>query len=307
MYLACFAGQKLSSVRILLRFNRQDACWPHSLEGYVPVRVNCLEEILRNKRGEIERMRPRAAELDRQARQRTDFRAFGAALARVGEKVAFIAEVKKASPSAGVIAQTFDPVSIAKNYKRADADAISVLTDEKFFQGKLAHLVDVRRAVSLPLLRKDFILDEIQIAESAANGADAILLIVAALEQKQLAVGRVRVAAATGLVDLLKAAAKYQLDALVEVHSREELDRALEAGAKIIGINNRDLTTFDVDLSVTEKLCRHVPDEVVLVSESGIKTAEDVARMQACGVDAILIGEALMRGELSIEQLRAVI
>jgi len=252
-------------------------------------------------------MRPRAAELDRQARQRTDFRAFGAALARVGEKVAFIAEVKKASPSAGVIAQTFDPVSIAKNYKRADADAISVLTDEKFFQGKLAHLVDVRRAVSLPLLRKDFILDEIQIAESAANGADAILLIVAALEQKQLAVGRVRVAAATGLVDLLKAAAKYQLDALVEVHSREELDRALEAGAKIIGINNRDLTTFDVDLSVTEKLCRHVPDEVVLVSESGIKTAEDVARMQACGVDAILIGEALMRGELSIEQLRAVI
>jgi indole-3-glycerol phosphate synthase len=277
------------------------------VEGYVPVRVNCLEEILRNKRGEIERMRPRAAELDRQARQRNDLRAFGAALARADEKIAFIAEVKKASPSAGVIAQTFDPVSIAKNYERAGAEAISVLTDEKFFQGKLAHLVDIRRAVSLPLLRKDFILDEIQITESAANGADAILLIVAALEQKQLAAGRVRVAAATGLVHLLKAAANYRIDALVEIHSREELDRALEAGAKIIGINNRDLTTFDVDLSVTEKLCRHVPDELVLVSESGIKTAEDVARMQACGVDAILIGEALMRGELSIEQLRAVI
>jgi indole-3-glycerol phosphate synthase len=266
--------------------------------------VNRLEEILQTKRGEIERMRPRAAELDRQARQRNDFRAFGAALARADEKVAIIAEIKKASPSAGVIAQTFGPVSIAKNYERAPADAISVLTDEKFFQGKLAHLVDVRRAISLPLLRKDFILDEIQIAESAANGADAILLIVAALEQKQLAAGRVRIAAATGLIDLLKAAANYRIDALVEIHSREELDRALEAGAKIIGINNRDLTTFDVDLSVTHKLCRHVPDEVVLVSESGIKTAEDVARMQACGVDAILIGEALMRGELSIEELR---
>jgi indole-3-glycerol phosphate synthase len=263
------------------------------VEGYVPVRVNCLEEILRNNHGEIERMRPRAAELDRQARQRNDFRAFGAALARADEKVAIIAEIKKASPSAGVIAQTFDPVSIAKNYERAGAEAISVLTDEKFFQGKLKHLVDIRRAVSLPLLRKDFILDEIQIAESAATGADAILLIVAALEQKQL-------------LDLCASAVDYRIDALVEIHSREELDRALEAGAKIIGINNRDLTTFDVNLSVTEKLCGHVPDEVVLVSESGIKTAEDVARMQACGVDAILIGEALMRGELSIEELRAV-
>jgi indole-3-glycerol phosphate synthase len=296
-----------------LRFNRQDACWPHGLEGYVPVRVNRLEEILRTKRAEIERLRPRAAELDRsakrrirgeQARARTDFRSFHSALARADGTLALIAEIKKASPSAGVIAQSFDPVATARNYERAGAAAISVLTDERFFHGNLDDLVDVRRAVSLPILRKDFVLDEIQIAESAANGADAILLIVAALEQKQLATGRVRVAAATGLVDLLKAAEKYGLDALVEIHSREELDRALEAGAKIVGINNRDLATFDVDLAVTENLCRHVPDEIVLVSESGIKGVEDVARIQACGVDAVLIGEALMRGELSIEQLR---
>ena len=267
--------------------------------------MNRLEEILGTKRAEIERLRPRAAELDRQARARNDFRSFQSALARADGKLALIAEIKKASPSAGVIAESFDPVAIAKNYERAGAAAISVLTDERFFQGKLAHLVDVRRAVSLPVLRKDFVLDEIQIAESAAHGADAILLIVAALEQKQLATGRVRVAAATGLVDLLKAAEKYRLDALVEIHSREELDRALEAGAKIIGINNRDLATFDVDLAVTEELCREVPDEIVLVSESGIKNAEDVARVQAWGVDAVLIGEALMRGELSIENLRS--
>ena len=141
------------------------------------------------------------------------------------------------------------------------------------------------------MLRKDFIWDRAQIAESAANGADAILLIVAALTQDQL-------------VRLLKGAKEFRLDALVEVHSVDELQRALEAGAEIVGINNRDLTTFDVDLAVTEELCREVPDEIVLVSESGIKTRQDVARVKACGVDAILVGEALMRGEISIEQLQ---
>src|SRR5437879_7250783 len=151
--------------------------------------MNRLEEILRAKRAEIERLRPRAAELDRsakgrirrgeQASDRSDFRSFHSALARADGKLAFIAEIKKASPSAGVIAQSFDPVAIAKNYERAGAAAISVLTDERFFQGKLDHLVDVRRAVSVPILRKDFVLDEVQIAESAANGSDAILLIAA--------------------------------------------------------------------------------------------------------------------------------
>jgi indole-3-glycerol phosphate synthase len=231
--------------------------------------------------------------MDRQAQARTDFRDFRAAIRSTEEKIAAIAEVKKASPSAGVIAKSFDPVEIAKNYERSGANAISVLTDEKFFQGSLEYLRNIRSAVSLPLLRKDFILDGAQIAESIVNGADAILLIVAALTQDQL-------------VRLLKDAKEYRVDALVEVHKLDELKRALEAGAEIVGINNRDLTTFDVDLGVTERLCREVPDGVVLVSESGIKTPQDVARVKACGVDAVLVGEALMRGEISIEQIRAV-
>lgn len=254
--------------------------------------MNRLEEILAAKREEIERLKPRLAELDRQAQARNDFRNFRAALQQADEGLAVIAEVKKASPSAGIIAQSFNPVEIARNYERNGANAISVLTDRKFFQGKLEDLVNVRRSVSLPLLRKDFILDEIQIAESVANDADAILLIVAALEQ-------------TRLVDLLKAAANQRVDALVEVHTEEELHRALDAGAKIIGINNRNLATFEVDLGTTENLCREVPDEVVLVSESGIKTPQDAAGLKACGVDAILVGEALMRGEISIEQLKS--
>jgi indole-3-glycerol phosphate synthase len=256
--------------------------------------MNRLDEIISAKRREVKQLRSRAAELEQQARARNDFRDFRSALQQSDGKLAVIAEVKKASPSAGVIASSFDPVEIAKNYERGGANAISVLTDTKFFQGKLQDLADVRRAVSVPFLRKDFILDEIQIAESAANGADAILLIVAALEQGQL-------------IDLLQATARYRLDALVEVHTGEELNRALDAGAKTIGINNRNLATFDVDLAVTEELCREVPDEIVLVSESGIKTPQDVARVKACGGDAILVGEALMRREISIEQLRVII
>jgi indole-3-glycerol phosphate synthase len=250
-----------------------------------------LEEILRVKRKEIKGLQPQAKELDRQARARTDFRDFRSALQPSGEKLAVIAEIKKASPSAGVIAKSFEPVVVARKYERDGANAISVLTDSKFFQGSLEHLRNVRRAVSLPLLRKDFIWDRTQLVESAANGADAILLIVAAVTQDQL-------------VRLLKAAKEYRLDALVEVHSVDELQRAREAGAEIVGINNRDLTTFDVDLAVTEKICREVPDEIILVSESGIKTPRDVERVKACGVDAILVGEALMRGETSIAQLR---
>ncbi|HEV3242793.1 MAG TPA: indole-3-glycerol phosphate synthase TrpC [Chthoniobacterales bacterium] len=253
--------------------------------------MNRLDEIISAKRREVKQLRSRATELDREARRRTDFRDFRSALQQSDDKLGVIAEIKKASPSAGVIASSFDPVEIAKDYEGSGANAISVLTDTKFFQGKLQDLADVRRAVSVPLLRKDFILNEIQIAESAANGADAILLIVAALEQGQL-------------IDLLQSTARYRLDALVEVHAREELNRALAAGAKIVGINNRNLATFDVDLAVTEELCREVPDEIVLVSESGIKRPQDVARVKACGVDAILVGEALMRGEISIEQLQ---
>lgn len=243
-----------------------------------------LHEILRVKRQEIEKIRPRRDELRHVALQRNDFRSLHAALDRGPEKLALIAEVKKASPSAGVIAESFDPVVIARNYARAGCEAISVLTDEQFFQGKLEYLAQIRSAVGVPLLRKDFILEEVQVAESAAEGADAILLIVAALEQAQL-------------IALLEAAALYQLDALVEVHSYDELDRALETDARIIGINNRNLATFEVDLAVTERLSEQVPNDVLLVSESGIKSADDVARIKACGVNAVLIGEALMRGQ----------
>lgn len=243
-----------------------------------------LDDILRVKRQEIELLRPRRDELREIALQRNDFRSLHGALSRDPEKLALIAEVKKASPSAGVIAENFDPVGIAKNYARAGCEAISVLTDEQFFQGKLEYLRAIRTAVDVPLLRKDFMLEEVQIIESAAAGADAILLIVAALEQERL-------------LALLEAAKLYQLDALVEVHTYEELDRALETDAKLIGINNRDLSTFDVDLGVTERLSEEVPGDVLLVSESGIRSPEDIARVRACGVNAVLIGEALMRGQ----------
>ena len=243
-----------------------------------------LDEILRVKREEVTALRPRRDELRKAALARNDFRSLHAALDRGPEKLALIAEVKKASPSAGVIVESFNPVEIARNYARAGCEAISVLTDEQFFQGKLEYLGQIRREVGVPLLRKDFVLEEVQVAEAAAAGADAILLIVAALAQEQL-------------IALLEAAALYQLDALVEVHTYDELDRALETDAKIIGINNRDLATFEVDLAVTERLSEQVPNDVLLVSESGIKTADDIARVKACGVNAVLIGEALMRGQ----------
>ncbi len=244
-----------------------------------------LREILEVKRREIERLRPNRAALHQRALARNDFRGFRSALRRGDDdSPALIAEIKKASPSAGVIVQAFDPVLIAKNYARAGAAAISVLTDEQFFQGSIAHLSAVREVVPLPLLRKDFMLDEVQIIEAAAAGADAILLIVAALSDEQLK-------------QLMELAATYQLDALVEVHTMSELDRALAVDGEIIGINNRDLTTFQIDLATTETLSEQVPDDVVLVSESGIRSADDLARVKRCGVDAVLIGEALMRSQ----------
>ncbi|MBA3832761.1 MAG: indole-3-glycerol phosphate synthase TrpC [Chthoniobacterales bacterium] len=243
-----------------------------------------LDEILAVKREEVARLRPRRVELRKLALARNDFRSFRRALQRDDGRLALIAEVKKASPSAGLLAPSFDPVEIARNYARAGAEAISVLTDATFFQGHLDHLRAVREAVVIPILRKDFVVDELQILEAAAAGADAILLIVAALQQERL-------------IALLASAATYQLDALVEVHTLPELKRALETDAQIIGINNRNLATFQVDLGVTEKLSEEVPREIVLVSESGIRTATDLERIKATGVNAVLIGEALMRAQ----------
>ncbi len=241
-----------------------------------------LREILDHKRIEIARLVPRAAHLRAAALQRNDFRGFTSAMRHAG--LGLIAEVKKASPSAGAIVEEFDPVLIAKSYESAGAHAISVLTDERFFQGHLRFLTQVRDAITLPVLRKDFILHEAQIFEAVCAGADAILLIVAALEQPEL-------------VNLHETARDLQLDVLVEVHTLAELDRALDCGAELIGINNRNLASFEVDLQTTEEIAEQVPDDIVLVSESGVKTSADARRVHAAGADAILVGETLMRAE----------
>jgi indole-3-glycerol phosphate synthase len=202
--------------------------------------------------------------------------------------VALIAEVKKASPSAGVICPDFDPVRIAREYESAGASCLSVLTDEEFFQGSLEYLKQIRQAVKLPLLRKDFIIDERQILEAVEWGVDAILLIVAILDDQQLK-------------HFQSLASAAPLAVLVEVHDEAELDRALAAGARLIGVNNRDLKTFKVDLATTERLAAKLwsspgGKEKLLVAESGIHTQADVKRLRQCGAGAILVGESLMRG-----------
>jgi indole-3-glycerol phosphate synthase len=251
--------------------------------------VNKLAEIIASKEAEWKKLEPHAAELRRQALLRNDFRPFRAAL-QLGDQVSIIAEVKKASPSAGIIAADFNPLSQAREYARGGAHTLSVLTDEKYFQGHLSYLRQIREQVELPLLRKDFIVHELQIYESVIAGADAILLIVAGLDDAQL----------QALYDQAKAC---QLDVLVEVHNLEEMDRALEVGADMIGINNRNLKTFAVDLATTEELAEEIPSDAVAISESGIRTAEDVRRVRACGINAVLVGETLMRAKNVPEKL----
>ena len=244
---------------------------------------NKLDEIIAWKREEIQRILPVADKLRYAAAERNDVRSLESALRRDDKsRLGLIAEVKKASPSAGTIVEDFDPVAIGRVYNVAGVSAISVLTDEKYFKGHLQYLSRIRQEVSVPVLRKDFIVHEAQIHEAVVAGADAVLLIVAALNQDELR-------------HLLEVAATFQMDALVEVHDLEELERALETDAKIIGVNNRNLRTFDVDLHTTEKLSEEVPDDVILVSESGLKTPDDAAKVLNWGADAVLIGESLMR------------
>ena len=209
-------------------------------------------------------------------------RDFVAALQR--PTVALIAEVKHASPSKGVLIDPFDPVALGKVYAENGAAAISVLTDERFFQGQLSDLSAVHEAVSVPVLRKDFVIDPYQVYEGRAAGADAILLIVAALDDARLE-------------DLHALVESLGMAALVEVHNEAELERALRLDPRLIGINNRDLATFTVDLGVTGRLARLIPRDVTLVAESGLHTPEDVAQMGAAGADAVLIGEALVTAE----------
>lgn len=192
-----------------------------------------------------------------------------------------IAEIKKASPSKGILRGDFNPVKIAVAYQANGASAISILTDEPFFEGKLEYIKKVKDFVTLPILRKDFFIDEYQIYETAASGADAIILICEILSTNEL-------------IKFYELSASLGLESLVEVHNEEDLEKALAVGASIIGINNRDLHTFKVDIEVTKKLIRLIPKNKTIVSESGIKTYEDVMFLKSLGVNAVLIGEAFM-------------
>ena len=206
--------------------------------------------------------------------------------------VSVIAEVKKASPSKGVISENFQPVEIAANYQRNGAQAISVLTDVDFFQGSLLYMMQVRDAINLPVLRKDFIIDELQIKEASVHGADAILLIAAILDLSQLK-------------EYQACAKEYGMDVLVEVHDEPETELALESGAQLIGVNNRNLKDFSMDLDTTFRLKKLIPDTIPVVSESGLKTADDINRLVDAGIAAALIGESLMRAGADSSFLQA--
>ena len=206
-----------------------------------------------------------------------------AIMSRVSEKeTAIIAEIKKASPSKGLIREDFEPKKIAKEYEEGGATCLSILTDEPFFQGKLEYLDSVRSSCELPILRKDFMIDLYQIYETKAYGGDCILLIVAALDIVQLK-------------DFSQLARELSLDILIEVHSEDELNEALSINSKLIGINNRDLTTFEVDKNLAIKLARQIPKDLIVVSESGISSREDILSSKEQGIHSFLIGESFMR------------
>jgi indole-3-glycerol phosphate synthase len=245
--------------------------------------MSILDEIIATKRREIEEAKRARSEdeLRRAAEAAPPPRNFFAALSSPGP-IKLIAEVKKASPSAGLIRADFNAVEIGTTYERHGASCISVLTDEQFFAGSLDNLRDVRAAVKVPCLRKDFILDKYQLYEARAAGADAVLLIAECLDDCHLRA-------------LFNESVKLGMTPFVELYDAANLQRVFDAGATLIGVNNRDLRTFQTNLEHTLRLRERVPDECVLVSESGIQTRADVLRLQAAGVDAILVGESLMR------------
>jgi len=253
-----------------------------------------LDQIVATKRQEIEAARQRRpeAQLRRELAQSPAARDFFAAVSVPG-RVNLIAEVKKASPSAKVIRADFDPIAIARTYQDHGAACLSVLTDAPYFQGHLSYLARIRAAVALPLLRKDFIIDEYQVVEARLAGADAILLTAEILDDATLA-------------HLLARARTLGMAALVEFHDEANLPRVLASGADLVGVNNRDLKRFVTDLDLTLRLRDQIPAEVLLVSESGIRSRHDVERLEQAGVSAILVGEHLMRAQdigLAVEQL----
>jgi indole-3-glycerol phosphate synthase len=208
--------------------------------------------------------------------------------------IAVVAELKRASPSRGLIRSDFDPESLAEELERAGAAALSVLTDAEFFQGSLENLQRASASTKLPCLRKDFIFDEFQLLEARANSADAVLLIVAALSQAELKM-------------LAGRAAEYELDVLCEVHDEDELQRAVDAGCALIGVNSRDLRTFKVDLETAFRLAESIPKEALRVAESGINSGQDIARLRSAGYQAFLIGESLMKAHSPGEALRGLL
>ncbi len=242
-----------------------------------------LDKIVATKWGEIERAKAVLPERELRARliDAPPVRDFFTPLAS-GPPIRLIAEVKKASPSAGIIREDFDPVSIASIYEAHGASCISVLTDEQYFQGRIGYLSEIRAAVSLPVLRKDFILDAYQVVEARVAGADAVLLIAECLDD-------------CNLRKLFNEICELGMTPLVEIYEPSNLQRVFDAGATLIGVNNRDLHTFHVDLEHTIRMRDRVPDQCVLVGESGIKTRAGVERLEAAGVDAILVGESLAR------------
>ncbi len=241
-----------------------------------------LNKIIEEKKKELKNSKSSASlkEIRKRVGDAGNNRGFKKSLAN--DSINIIAEIKKASPSKGIIREDFNPVEIAKIYQDNGVIAISVLTDKKFFQGDIEYLNQIRKNVSLPLLRKDFIIDEYQLYEAKAFGADAVLLIAAVLDKNQL-------------TEYMELSREIGLENLVEVHSFKDLEKTMYCEAEIIGINNRDLQTFDVSLKTTSALAKEIPGNKVIVSESGINTHEDIVSLQKSGVNAFLIGEALMR------------
>ncbi|MBN8635819.1 MAG: indole-3-glycerol phosphate synthase TrpC [Anaerolineae bacterium] len=248
-----------------------------------------LDKILARKVEEVDADRARLSEMIAAAQVAPPPKPFTAGLRR--DTVALIAEIKKASPSKGVLIADFDPVALGEIYAANGAAAISILTDQDFFQGHMDYLRAVRAVVATPILRKEFIVDAYQVYEGRAAGADAILLIVAALEDAHMA-------------DLHALIESLGMAALVEVHNETELERALKIGATLIGVNNRDLKTFREDLNTTGRIAKRVPPEVTLVAESAIRSLEDVQRMAELGAHAILVGEGLVKAGKIAEQVR---
>jgi indole-3-glycerol phosphate synthase len=259
------------------------------------VAATILDRIMARKREEVAERRARVSirELEQRAGEQLLPRGFARALQSRAQSslAAVIAEVKKASPSKGVIREDFEPAQIAASYQSGGATCLSVLTDIDFFQGRDEYLQRARLACQLPVLRKDFTADPYQVLEARAIGADAILLIAAVLSDEQM-------------LELAQTAAEIGIDVLVEVHDRGELERATELTTPLIGINNRDLHTFETRLETTLELLPHIPTDRTVITESGIHSAEDVARMRDHGVYAFLVGEAFMRADDPGERLR---